>query len=47
MVMRFNSVDHTGVDAIAPAIFRTQLGVGAFLVGVHGFAYVMEEATLL
>ena len=47
MVMRFNGVDHDRVDAIAPAIFRTQLGVGAFLVGVHGFADIVQETALL
>ena len=47
MMMRGNRIDHLGIDAIAFAEFCPEHGMRAFLVVVHGFANVMQEAAHL
>jgi hypothetical protein len=46
VVMRRDRVDHLRVHAIAFAIFCAEQGVCAFLVVIHGFADIMQEAAL-
>ena len=45
--MGADGVDHDRVDTVTFTEFCTQHGVCAFLVVVHGFAYIMQETTLL
>jgi len=46
MVMRFDGVHHNGVDTVTLAIFRPEFGMCPFLVVVHGFADIVQEAAL-
>ena len=47
MMVGFDRVHNLGIYAVAAAELRTQLGMGAFLVMVHGLADVVQKAALL